>query len=83
MTNTEIHPDHTIMTKIKSVNIKLKENPKKTPKLTFSKRTKKKKIPNVWICLHVYKAWYLHTLQIIMKIQIKTSHLKEYINWTI
>lgn len=83
MTNTEIHPDHTIMTKIKSVNIKLKENPKKTPKLTFSKRTKKKKIPNVWICLHVYKAWYLHTLQIIMKIQIKTSHLKENINWTI
>lgn len=51
MTNTEIHPDHTIMTKIKSVNIKLKENPKKTPKLTFSKRTKKKKSQ---MCEYVY-----------------------------
>lgn len=28
MTKTEIHPDHSIMTKIKSFKTKLKENPK-------------------------------------------------------
>lgn len=78
MTKTEIHPDHSIMTKIKSFNIKLKEN----PKIKFQKRTKKKKISNVWIRLQVY-VLYLHTLQIMMKIQIKTLHLKEYINWII
>lgn len=77
MTKTEIHPDHSIMTKIKSFNTKLKENPKIN---SFKKN--KKKIPNVWIRLQVY-VLYLHTLQILMKIQIKTLHLKEYINWII
>lgn len=77
MTKTEIHPDHSIMTKIKSFNTKLKENPKIN---SFKKN--KKKIPNVWIRLQVY-VLYLHTLQIMMKIQIKTLHLKEYINWII
>lgn len=42
MTKTEIHPDHSIMTKIKSFNTKLKENPKIN---SFKKN--KKKIPNV------------------------------------
>lgn len=41
MTKTEIHPDHSIMTKIKSFNIKLKES----PKIKFQKRTNKKKNP--------------------------------------
>lgn len=77
MTKTEIHPDHSIMTKIKSFNTKLKENPK-----IHSFRKNTQKIPNVWICLQVY-VLYLHTLQIMMKIQIKTLHLKEYINWII
>lgn len=77
MTKTEIHPDHSIMTKIKSFNTKLKENPK-----IHSFKKNKKKIPNVWIRLQVY-VLYLHTLQIMMKIQIKTLHLKEYINWII
>lgn len=77
MTKTEIHPDHSIMTKIKSFNTKLKEN----PKINCFKKNKKK-IPNVWIRLQVY-VLYLHTLQIMMKIQIKTLHLKEYINWII
>lgn len=77
MTKTEIHPDHSIMTKIKSFNTKLKENPKIH---SFRKHTQK--IPNVWICLQVY-VLYLHTLQIMMKIQIKSLHLKEYINWII
>lgn len=42
MTKTEIHPDHSIMTKIKSFNTKLKEN----PKINCFKKNKKK-IPNV------------------------------------
>lgn len=45
MTKTEIHPDHSIMTKIKSFNTKLKENPKIN---SFKKN--KKKIPNVCVC---------------------------------
>lgn len=42
MTKTEIHPDHSIMTKNKSFNTKLKENPKIN---SFKKN--KKKIRNV------------------------------------
>lgn len=38
MTKTEIHPDHSIMTKIKSFNTKLKEN----PKIHSFKKNKKK-----------------------------------------